>query len=298
MEPLEIGPLYTIKALLVGVSVFLVSCHTKSPHVEPAAVMLPVPAGPYVAGSSSAEREQAYVDAERTSGRPVARQGNWFEREEDRHDATLPAFLLDRTPVTNAAYATFVRATGRAAPHIDEAAWTAQHFVQRYADQVARFNWDGATPPAGRAEHPVVLVTWDDAAAYCAWRGARLPTEAELEKAARGTDGRAYPWGDAWDASKLNSSDGGPRDTTPVGSFAPGPYGHVDLAGNVFEWTSTPWRAGAAARQYTVKGSAWDDYAGVGRGAQRHGRPATIRHAIIGFRCAGDGLKGFKDSRR
>jgi formylglycine-generating enzyme required for sulfatase activity len=257
------------------------------------AAMIAVPAGTYVAGSTAAEREQAYADAERTAGDDRARRGAWFAREEERHDATLPAFTLDRTHVTDAAYREFLVATGRAGPTIDRAAWQRQGYVQDYDREVARFGWHGQDFPAGRADHPVVLVTYEEAAAYCAWRGRVvgaprfLPSAAQLEKAARGEAGRIYPWGDAWDETRLDSAVAGPRDTEPVGShpFGAGPYGHLDLAGEAFEWTSTPWPFDGSKQ--TLKGSAWDDDAGVGRGAARHGRPRTIRHAIVGFRCAG-----------
>lgn len=255
---------------------------------EPTAMAL-IPAGPYVAGSTAEEREQAYADHERTSGGDRARRGRWFAREEERREATLGrAVRLDVTPVTNEAYARFVAATGRPAPSIDAEAWARQGYRQDYEREVRRFNWAGGRPPPGRERHPVVLVTWDDARAYCAWRGARLPTAEELEKAARGEDGRVYPWGDVWDPTRLNTADGGPRDTTPVGAFpaGAGPYGHLDLAGNVFHWTATPWPFREV--EMTVKGSAWDDHAGVGRGAARHGRPRGVRHAIVGFRCARD----------
>jgi formylglycine-generating enzyme required for sulfatase activity len=140
----------------------------------------------------------------------------------------------------------------------------------------------------------VVLVTWAEADRYCAWRGAqvgavrRLPTADEFEKAARGEHGAIYPWGDAFDASKLSSAVAGPRDVVDAGSVPAGasPYGVLDAAGNVFQWTSTPF-GDPADRKMTVKGSAWDDYAGVGRGASAHGRPRSARHVIVGFRCAG-----------
>ena len=101
---------------------------------------------------------------------------------------------------------------------------------------------------------------------------------------ANGAEGLAYPWGNLYDPEKLNSAVKGPHDTTPVGQFSTGasPYGLLDAAGNVFQWTSTRFKAD----RMTVKGSAWDDFAGVGRGASRHGRPATARHVIVGFRCA------------
>lgn len=253
--------------------------------------MLSIPAGSYVAGSASTERETAYADYARTSGRDSARKGGWFEREQDRHEANLLPYRFDRTPVTNAAYAEFVADTGEPAPHIDAATWSKQGFVQKYETEVARFNWPRGRPPPGREDHPVVLVTWAQAQRYCAWRGQlvgegrQLPTAAQFEKAARGPGGSVYPWGAEFDPSKLDSAVNGPRDTVPVGSYPDGasPYGALDVAGNVFQWTSTPWSKG----RMTVKGSAWDDWGGVGRGAAQHGRRVWVKHAIVGFRCAG-----------
>ena len=127
-------------------------------------------------------------------------------------------------------------------------------------------------------------MTWDQAARYCKWRGEvvgqlrRLPTAAELEKAARGQAGLLYPWGNQFDPERLDSGVGGARDTAPVGSYPRGasPYGVLDLAGNVFSWTSTRWPH--AADQFTVKGSAWDDHGGLGRGAAQHGRERSGHH--------------------
>lgn len=257
--------------------------------------MITVAEGRYIAGSTIEERERAYADYRATAGHEGARKHRWFEFEEDRHPATLPGFRIDLQPVTQAAYAEFVRDTGAIPPFIDEAAWKAQGFLPDYETQVMRFNWQTEAPPLGREEHPVVLVTWQEAQRYCAWRGAlvgeprRLPTAAEYEKAARGENGQVYPWGADFDADKLNSAVHGPQDTVPVGSFVDGqsPYGMLDAAGNVFQWTSTPWPFGAG--RITVKGSAWDDYGGLGRGAFRHGRKPDIRHVLIGFRCAADG---------
>jgi formylglycine-generating enzyme required for sulfatase activity len=140
----------------------------------------------------------------------------------------------------------------------------------------------------GRATHPVVMVSYDDAVAYAQWLSKetdsqwRLPTEHEWVKAARGTDGRIFPWGDEFDAAKLNSHDSGPFDTVPVGSRStPGPFGLTDAAGQVFEWIIST----EQARRSWVKGGSWDDKGcGVCRPSARHSRPKTIKHILIGFR--------------
>jgi formylglycine-generating enzyme required for sulfatase activity len=113
-------------------------------------------------------------------------------------------------------------------------------------------------PPRGRNRHSFKLVSHADALAYAAWllrttgRKWRLPSEAEWEKAARGTEGRRFPWGDAFEKFRLNSHDAGPFDTTPVGFFPAGrsPFGLLDAAGQVFEWTVT----GVAPARFIVKG--------------------------------------------
>lgn len=249
-------------------------------------------------GSTPEERERAYQDYERTAGQAAARRGKWFDREQPWQRSYIEAYSFDLTPVTNAAYAEFVRDTGRAPPAMDATTWKQQGFSQHYDTEVRRYVWPGLEPDPERADHPVVLVSWEDASAYCRWRGElvgqprRLPTSAEFERAARGTRGSIYPWGPSFDPSRLNSAVGGPRDTTPVASYPGGasPYGALDVAGNVFQWTSTPWTHRRGRR--TVKGSAWDDFGGLGRAAAEHGRDPRIRHAIVGFRCAGPPAQG------
>jgi formylglycine-generating enzyme required for sulfatase activity len=253
--------------------------------------MVAVPRGRFVAGSTPEERLAAYDDFLHSSGRDTARAHQWFDNEDDRHISELGAFRIDLMPVTQAAFAELVATGQLAAPSIDEAAWRAQGFQEPWS-VAERYQWLDGRPPIGREEHPVVLVTWRDADRYCRWRGElagaprRLASAAEYEKAARGEGGLAYPWGNAYEANRLNSAVAGPGDTTPVGQYPGGasPYGVLELAGNVFEWTETPMRDG----EMTVKGSAWDDWAGVGRGAARHGRALGTRHVIVGFRCAGE----------
>ena len=252
-----------------------------------------VAAGPFIAGSDAAEREAAYRLDETAYGHDVTRRQGWYAGEPPRHEESLPAFAISVTPVTNRLYAAFVAATGHAQPDVDRATWEGYGLIHPF-ERTRRHAWSGGRPPAGREEHPVVLVSHADAEAFAAWLSAetgrrwRLPTALEWEKAARGPDGRRFPWGDAWDPARLNSHDGpdgggGPFDTLPVGSYPGGasPYGLLDAAGQVFEWTATP----AGRERYLVKGGSWDDRGcGVCRPAAAHGRPAGLKHILIGFR--------------
>lgn len=134
------------------------------------------------------------------------------ENEKPVHAVYLDSYEIGKYPVTVAQYRKFCEATGRRMPN-------APH-------------WDW------KDEHPIRDVTWDDAEAYCKWAGGRLPTEAEWEKAARGTDGRTYPWGDTWDKNKCANQDLNLTSTVSVGSYPAGasPYGCMDMAGNEWEW--------------------------------------------------------------
>ena len=148
--------------------------------------------------------------------------------EQPQHRLSLPEFYIGKVPVTNAQYAGFVQATRRKAPE----------------------GWRNEAFPAGKAEHPVVNVTWRDAVDYCRWlseamrRSFRLPSEAEWEKAARGSDGRIYPWGSQAPDEKRCNFGMKIGDTTPVGNYADGssPCGALDMAGNVWEWMSSAYK--------------------------------------------------------
>lgn len=278
---------------LVALLVLIAPSGTPALAAQTAALtpMALVPTGPFIMGSTPEEREYGYqLDEQR--GSAVARANRWFARE-TRASRQLDAYRIDVYPVTNADYQAFVDATEHPPPFVSQEVWEGYHLIHSH-ETVQRFLWKHRTYPPDRGRHPVVLVTHADATAYCAWRGARekrrlrLPTEAEWEKAARGPDGRIFPWGNEFDPARLNSADKGPYDTVPVGSYPSGksPYGLYDMAGQVFEWTSISDEQ--RPEHFIVKGGSWDDLPGVTRAAARHSRPAMLKHILIGFRCVGD----------
>ena len=257
----------------------------KPEHV-PATIQ--IPAGDFITGSDKAEREAAYRLDEKAYGHSVTRKNRWYDFEDKRRTISLPGFSISRTLITNAQYKTFVDATGHRVPKVHPRVWAGYKLIHPY-ERTIRHSWRKGSYPNGRAEHPVVMVSWDDAQAYAKWlssetgRTWRLPTEKEWEKAARGTDGRYFPWGNTYNPTKLNSHDKGPFDTVAVGKYSDGtsPFGLIDAAGQVFEWTSTP----SGKNRFRVKGGSWDDSGcGVCRPAARHGRPRKIKHILVGFR--------------
>jgi len=254
----------------------------------PMPVVVRVPAGTFIAGSDAAEREHAYRLDAAAYGRPVTRDQRWYANEGSRRELQLPAYFITRTPITNAQYAAFVADTGHRPPDDDRKTREGYGLIHAFA-RTRKFAWTDGRPPAGREDHPVVLVSHGDAVAYAVWLSERtgqtwrLPSEMEWEKAARGTDGRTFPWGRLFAPDRLNSADAGPFDTTPVGTYPEGasPVGLLDAAGQIYEWTNTPGESG----RMIVKGGSWDDKGcGVCRSAARHGRPPDLRHILIGFR--------------
>ena len=238
-----------------------------------AAPMIDIPAGAFRMGSDAGPADE----------RPA-------------HQVLLPAFAIDRTPVTNAQFAEFLEAAGprnaRGERFFDDDDPDARiHFVR------GRWRAD-----AGFEHHPVVEVSFRGASEYCARAGKRLPTEAEWEKAARGADGRRYPWGnEAPDATRARFA-AAYNATVPVGSHPQGasPYGVLDMAGNVWQWTSSlyrpyPYRAGdgredaGSAGTRATRGGAHDWPAEGIMSTHRGGclsRSPAAGHHNIGFRCA------------
>ncbi|WP_428843036.1 formylglycine-generating enzyme family protein [Sphaerothrix gracilis] len=256
-----------------------------------------VPAGQFIAGSNQAERDYAYeisaaAIASDPSGRAAAeqrlRQRGWFDHEPERQTTEQAAFCISQQLVTNADYQQFVQATGHRPPGIAEADYQAQGFLVHSYSEVQPYLWQGADYPAGEAQHPVVLVSYADAIAYAEWKGQqdghtyRLPTALEWEKAARGEEGRYFPWGSEWQPAATNWAQQGNLHTSPVGAYplSRSVYGVEDMAGNVFEFTELQ----SDRQQIVMKGCSWDDLPGFCRAAYRHGRPASSRHILFGFR--------------
>jgi sulfatase modifying factor 1 len=238
-------------------------------------------------------------------------QGKGNDNETPQHTVYLPDYYISRTPVTHAEYQQFVKATKHREPSFNEK-WATP------------YNWDQGEFPAGIADHPVVLVSWHDAAAYAAWAGMRLPSEAEWEKSARGIDGREWPWGNEWNAKLCNTAEtwaarslpthrdwekwweaeyrlkleGKQALTTPVGAYSSAgggsPYSVEDMAGNVWEWTAdwyqpypeTTYRSGAFGEKFRVlRGGAWFHRHSMARTAYRRRIGPGDYDNTVGFRC-------------
>jgi formylglycine-generating enzyme required for sulfatase activity len=168
-------------------------------------------------------------------GKLMARVGAGIFLSGPEHEPVwVDEFLIDVVPVTNADYARFCAAAGHQAPR----------------------HWDGGRCPKNLYDHPVVWVTWNDAAAYAEWAGKTLATTHEWEKAARGTSADIYPWGNQKTAAKCNVRESRIGQTTPVSRYHSGasPYGVYDLCGNTWEWLGTETVPG---RRYELKGSAF-----------------------------------------
>lgn len=216
-----------------------------------------------------------------------------YREESPQWRARLPAFAIAAAPVTNALYAAFAQASG-------------------------------ARPPAGPPDHPAVDLSWHDAVACCAWLSTvtggrlrvvdgasgqsnlhdrrpaiRLPSEAEWERAARGDDGRSFPWGEQFHPDRANTREGGRATSSPAGAYPSGvsPWGLYDMAGNVWEWTSSldrpyPYAPDdgredlRAAGRRILRGGCYANPHGFARCACRFRLDPQLRNGFIGFRPA------------
>jgi len=280
--------------LLAASAAVASSCHSDSddsdpnpapePQVEPPATvftekdgaeMVYVPPGEFIQGTSS-EEVLRYLQLF-----PL-RNPSEYDNERPNRAVTLDGYYIDRLEVSNAQYKKFLAESG--------------YVPKAYLN----------SPPHNAPDLPAVVFVWDDAVAYATWAGKRLPTEAEWEKAARGTDGRTWPWGDDWDPTKLSGNDGtgmvdGYVQAAPVGKFPQGasPYGVLDMAGNVWEYVADWYQADyysvapavnpkgpESGDGHVIRGGSWADSLDFTRCANRHGgNPGSL---LRGFRCAMD----------
>ncbi|MCP5094381.1 MAG: formylglycine-generating enzyme family protein, partial [Chloroflexi bacterium] len=244
--------------------------------------MIEIPAGPFLMGSDKEKDKQA---------------GN---NEMRQQEVILPACKIGKYPVTNWQFKQFVEADG----YENADYWTAAGWQRRQQEKWTEPR-DWHDPLWNLENHPVVGISWYEAVAYCTWlkatsrRDFRLPDEAMWEKAARGVDGRIYPWGNVWDENKLNAHETGLNRTSVVGMFAAGQsdYGIYGLSGNVDEWVSSkqkryPFKIVSYDQEITgtnprgLRGGAFDDTQRITRAAFRSSGFPHGRNSNVGFRVA------------
>ena len=275
LTPAEIRPYFTLVRSIAAPQ-------TAAAAPLPVPQMAPIPEGEFLRGTS--DEEVAWLIANTDWAKEWKEKG-YFIAEQPQRSIHLSAYQIGRFPVTNVEYQAFVQATGRQPP---------QH-------------WNGDAAPEQISDHPVTYVHYDDALAYCAWlserTGAsyRLPTEAEWEKAARGADGRQYPWGNTFDSARCNTDEGKVGGTTPVGQYSQAggdsPYGCADMAGNVWEWCldwyTSEYYAAAPGRDpagppdgqtRVVRGGSWDNDQRFARCAYRGWNCPGPSPQRLGFR--------------
>ncbi len=277
MRPMRMTTIFSLAVLLIGAAGVDSSANLPAETVsKDGAPMVLVPAGPFPMGVPKGDRD---------GGRD----------EYPRHEVYLDVYYIDKFEVTNGRYLEFVRATGHRPP-------------QNVKDP-SRNLWQGGLIPESIADRPVINVDWFDADAYCKWAGKHLPTEAEWEKAARGTDDRRFPWGNVEPTHKhlnYNQRWQGEKTLMPVGSYAAGksPFGAYDMAGNVWEWVAdwydplyyeqSPERNPKGPELGThkvLRSSGWEVETPLVRSVTRVKSDPLNRNHSTGFRCASDAAR-------
>ena len=306
--------------LLMWAAAVCAGDETAKPSAQAVGEMVLIPAGEFVMGSDKVDTDE--------EGKQYGSSKPWYVDEHPRHKVDLPAYKIDKYEVTNAQYREFVRKTDYWFPP----SWKENGYLlapevlavanlptlRRLASDTFHLDMDTRTMgrdalmkaiAARQAKFdplPVAEVNWFQAHDFCTWVGKRLPTEAEWEKAARGSDGREYPWGSEWDNHRLNAGEADDWEfgVAPVGSYPQGasPYGVMDMSGNVMEWVKD-WYQPYPGNTYTdksfgkkykvVRGGGWG---GLGhyalsqfyRTAYRLYMQPGSQYIDVGFRCAAD----------
>lgn len=229
---------------------------SKITYLKDSSEMIFVPEGRFIYGMNKMEREEILKSLSNAL-LPI------FDYEHPEQNKYLPAYYIDKHEITNKQYRQFVEATGHRKPRF----WSSKMFNDK--------------------SQPVVGVGWADAEAYAKWAGKRLPSEEEWEKAARGTDGRIWPWGNTPSGKKYNGKIQGYYAPVRVGSFPNGssPYGVMDMAGNVYEMTTGVWGTFGKA----MRGGSYLNTGAYSRTMFRWAPQDTVDGATwLGFRCVVD----------
>jgi len=284
------------------------------------ATMVVIPAGEFWMGSTQDDVDRLVEQCMQTRKKDAASCRSVFQGEVPRHRVRIAAFAMDKYEVTNKLFAKFVEGTDYQTTAEREGWGWGLGERDAAPRRVEGASWK--TPSTGASavpEHPVMMVSWDDAVAYCRWAAKRLPTEAEWEYAARANTQGANWWGERMPGTRVANVadksgqrqfpelavepqyDDGSARTSPVGTYEANPWGLHDMIGNVWEWTAD-WYApsfyrkskdfnpeGPSSGQYrVVRGGSWRNLGVLARAAYRGGHAPTDRSAIIGFRCAQD----------
>ena len=264
--------------------------------IEPSLIY--IPGGPFVMGTSETQIN-LLSKRDELAGKWKAK--GYFNREQPQHTITLESYFIGKYPVTIGEYRAFVTMGG----YFSEKYWTKAGWVWREASGKVNPEYWEDNIFSGDDRLPVVSVSWYEAGAYCRWLSAetrkvyRLPTEAEWEKAARGEDGRFYPWGDEFDQTLCNTRATNLGRTEPVGRHSPdsdSPYGCVDMVGNISEWTLSQLKPypydGSDGRnneeaetERVLRGGSWFQPALRARVTSRGMNDPFFVDNDVGFRC-------------
>ena len=313
-----------------GFQVSSIACLLGLGQLAIASEMVPIPSGEFVMGSDKYQKDK--VMGEFGNAKP------WYMDEHPKHTMTLAAYQFDSYEVTNAEYADYIKANQVLPPENwmengylltlkpEKLQQAPVKVLRKVVSKVLKIDVDSRMMKRDEllatindrlkyiGDLPVTYVTWYDAKNYCQWQGKQLPSEAQWEKAARGQDGREFPWGDKWvDAASNSGNEQWTDGSAPVGSYPKdkSPYGVFDLGGNVSEWVAdwyqsypdSDYSSDDFGEKYKVaRGGAWG---GEGhytlhlfyRAAYRANLDPNQTYEDVGFRCAKSGAPGVKISK-